>query len=159
MSRPRVVVLRGHNVNVWDLRPLERLEGPRDEWDAITLNYTSGTTGDPKGVLYSHRSNVLHSLAAIQPDMLGLSARDIALPVVPLFHANGWSFAFSAPMTGASLVFPGARLDGPSVHELLVSERVTISAAVPTIAQMTGGYAGTCRRYCWSPRSLPRFFS
>jgi fatty-acyl-CoA synthase len=104
-----------------------------DENTAAGMCYTSGTTGDPKGVLYSHRSNVLHSLAAVSPDMLGLSSRDVAMPVVPLFHANGWSFAFSAPMAGASLVFPGAKLDGPSVYELLVGERVTISAAVPTV--------------------------
>ena len=104
-----------------------------DENTAAGMCYTSGTTGDPKGVLYSHRSNVLHSLAAVQPDMLGLSSRDVAMPVVPLFHANGWSFAFSAPMAGAALIFPGAKLDGPSVYELLVGEKVTISAAVPTV--------------------------
>ncbi|HZB38948.1 MAG TPA: long-chain-fatty-acid--CoA ligase [Beijerinckiaceae bacterium] len=104
-----------------------------DENAAAGMCYTSGTTGNPKGVLYSHRSNVLHSLAAVSPDMLGLASRDIAMPVVPLFHANGWSFAFSAPMAGCSLIFPGAKLDGPSVYELLTSERVTISAAVPTI--------------------------
>jgi fatty-acyl-CoA synthase len=104
-----------------------------DENTAAGMCYTSGTTGNPKGVLYSHRSNVLHSLGAVSPDMLGLASRDIAMPVVPLFHANGWSFAFSAPMAGAALVLPGAKLDGPSVCELLVEERVTISAAVPTV--------------------------
>ncbi|HEX8168062.1 MAG TPA: long-chain-fatty-acid--CoA ligase [Beijerinckiaceae bacterium] len=104
-----------------------------DENTAAGMCYTSGTTGDPKGVVYSHRSNVLHSMAVLAPDMLGLSSRDVAMPVVPLFHANGWSFAFSAPMAGAALVFPGAKLDGPSVYELLVGERATISAAVPTV--------------------------
>ncbi len=104
-----------------------------DENTAAGMCYTSGTTGHPKGVVYSHRSNVLHSMAALQPDMLGLSSRDIAMPVVPLFHANSWSFAFSAPMAGATLVLPGPKLDGPSIHELLVGERVTISAAVPTV--------------------------
>jgi fatty-acyl-CoA synthase len=104
-----------------------------DENTAAGMCYTSGTTGEPKGVLYSHRSNVLHSMAVLAPDMLGLSSRDVAMPVVPLFHANGWSFAFSAPMAGTALVFPGAKLDGPSIHELLTAERATISAAVPTV--------------------------
>ncbi len=78
-----------------------------DENTAAGLCYTSGTTGHPKGVLYSHRSNVLHAMACLAPDFLGFSARDVAMPVVPLFHANGWSFAFSAPMAGATLVLPG----------------------------------------------------
>ncbi len=104
-----------------------------DENTAAGMCYTSGTTGDPKGVLYSHRSNVLHSLMVNGVDYLGLSSRDTAMPVVPLFHANGWSFAFSAPMAGAALVLPGAKLDGASLAELLTTEKVTISAAVPTI--------------------------
>ncbi len=104
-----------------------------DERTAAGLCYTSGTTGEPKGVLYSHRSNVLHALANITPDVLGLAARDVAMPVVPLFHANGWSFAFAAPMAGSALVLPGPKLDGPSVHELLEGEGVTITAAVPTL--------------------------
>jgi acyl-CoA synthetase (AMP-forming)/AMP-acid ligase II len=104
-----------------------------DENAAAGMAYTSGTTGNPKGVVYSHRSNVLHALAVNNGDYLGLRAQDVAMPVVPLFHANGWSFAFSAPMAGAGLVSPGAKLDGASIHELLENYGVTITAAVPTV--------------------------
>ena len=104
-----------------------------DENTAAGLCYTSGTTGHPKGVLYSHRSNVLHSMAMSAPDCLGLGSRGCILPVVPLFHANSWSIAFSAPMSGAKLVMPGARLDGASVYEMLESEQVQVTAGVPTV--------------------------
>ena len=104
-----------------------------EENAAAGLCYTSGTTGEPKGVLYSHRSNVLHAMAVNAPDFLGLSSRDVIMPVVPLFHANGWSTPFSAPMTGAAMVMPGPKLDGPSLHDLLEAERVTVTAAVPTV--------------------------
>lgn len=104
-----------------------------DENTAAGMCYTSGTTGEPKGVVYSHRSNILHSLAAAATDMLNASSRDRIMPVVPLFHANGWSLAFSAPMTGATLVMPGAKMDGASLYELLETEKVTMTAAVPTI--------------------------
>ena len=104
-----------------------------DEGEAAGLCYTSGTTGNPKGVLYSHRSNVLHSLAANGADAFGLTSRSVVLPVVPMFHANAWALAFSAPMAGAKLVLPGPRLDGESVYELLDTERVSDSAAVPTV--------------------------
>ena len=95
--------------------------------------YTSGTTGDPKGVLYSHRSNVLHALMANNVDALGTSAAETMLPVVPLFHANSWGIAFSAPSMGTKLVMPGAKLDGASVYELLDTEKVTHTAGVPTV--------------------------
>jgi fatty-acyl-CoA synthase len=104
-----------------------------DENTAAGMCYTSGTTGNPKGVVYSHRSNVLHSMIAIQPDMIGLCSRDLVLPVVPLFHANGWSLALTAPMAGASMVMPGMKLDGASVYELLNQFKVTCTAAVPTV--------------------------
>mgnify|MGYP001005846842 CR=1 FL=1 len=101
--------------------------------DIAFLQYTSGTTGDPKGVLYSHRSNVLHALQACMKDTLSVSAQDSILPIVPMFHANAWSLAFSVPLAGAKFVMPGAKLDGASVYELLETEKVTFSAAVPTV--------------------------
>jgi fatty-acyl-CoA synthase len=104
-----------------------------DENTACGLCYTSGTTGNPKGVLYSHRSNIIHALMASQADAQGLRNRDCVLPVVPMFHANAWALAFSAPMTGAKLVMPGSKLDGPSIYELLETEKVTLTAAVPTV--------------------------
>jgi len=102
--------------------------------------YTSGTTGDPKGVLYSHRSNVIHSLMANSRDTLGTSAADTMLPVVPLFHANSWGIAFSAPAMGTKLVMPGPKLDGASVYELLAGEKATWTAGVPTVWLMLLNY-------------------
>jgi fatty-acyl-CoA synthase len=104
-----------------------------DENTAAGMCYTSGTTGHPKGVVYSHRSNILHAMAAAMPDYLALASRDVVMPVVPLFHANSWSLAFSAPMTGAALVMPGPKLDGASIFSLIEEEGVTMSAAVPTV--------------------------
>jgi len=110
--------------------------GGFDETTAAGLCYTSGTTGDPKGVMYSHRSNFLHTLITLQPDVMGLSQKDVILPVVPMFHANAWGVAFSAPGTGAKMVMPGSKMDGASIYELLDNEGVTFSAAVPTVWQM-----------------------
>ena len=104
-----------------------------DENTAAGMCYTSGTTGNPKGVLYSHRSNVLHSMIAATPDAMGVASRDVILPVVPMFHANCWGLALTSPMIGASLIMPGAKLDGPSIYELLDKYRVTFTAAVPTV--------------------------
>ncbi|MBX3421887.1 MAG: long-chain-fatty-acid--CoA ligase [Pirellulaceae bacterium] len=114
--------------------------GGFDEHTACGLCYTSGTTGDPKGVLYSHRSNVIHALASNSVDCFGAGANDVVLPVVPMFHANAWAIAFGAPMCGAKLVMPGARLDGASVYELLETEKVTMTAAVPTVWMMLLNY-------------------
>ncbi|MBL8549442.1 MAG: long-chain-fatty-acid--CoA ligase [Hyphomonadaceae bacterium] len=110
--------------------------GGFDERLAAGLCYTSGTTGNPKGVLYGHRSNYIHALMTLQVDALALSARDTVLLVVPMYHANAWGVVYSAPCVGAKLVLPGQRLDGASLHELILSEGVTYSAAVPTVWQM-----------------------
>jgi len=104
-----------------------------DERSAAALCYTSGTTGNPKGALYAHRSTVLHAYAGALPDALSLSSRDSILPVVPMFHVNAWGIPYGAAMTGAKLVFPGAALDGKSVYDLMESERVTLAAGVPTV--------------------------
>ena len=104
-----------------------------DENTAAGMCYTSGTTGHPKGVVYSHRSNVLHSLMAAQPDAMDVGARDVVMPVVPMFHANCWGLALTSPLTGATMAMPGGKLDGASIYEMLDSCRVSFTAAVPTV--------------------------
>ena len=111
-----------------------------DENSASSMCYTSGTTGNPKAALYSHRSTVLHAYAAALPDVMNLSARDSVLPVVPMFHVNAWGIPYSAALTGCKLVFPGSALDGKSVYELMESEKVTFAAGVPTVWQMLLGH-------------------
>jgi acyl-CoA synthetase (AMP-forming)/AMP-acid ligase II len=106
-----------------------------DERQASSLCYTSGTTGNPKGVLYSHRSTLLHAYAAVAPDALNLSSKDTVLPVVPMFHVNAWGLPYASPMVGAKLVMPGPNLDGRSLHDLFEAEQVTVSAGVPTVWQ------------------------
>ncbi|MFZ3116824.1 MAG: 3-(methylthio)propionyl-CoA ligase [Variovorax sp.] len=107
-----------------------------DENSASSMCYTSGTTGNPKAALYSHRSTLLHAYAAALPDVMGISARDSVLPVVPMFHVNAWGIPYSAALTGCKLVFPGPALDGKSVYELIEAEGVTFAAGVPTVWQM-----------------------
>jgi fatty-acyl-CoA synthase len=134
-----------------------------DENTAAGMCYTSGTTGNPKGVLYSHRSNVLHALAHSSASVLGLSSTDVVLPVVPLFHANGWSLAFAAPISGVTLVLPGMKLDGPSIHELLNAHKVTCTAGVPTVwlallqhLERTGGTLPFLKRVVIGGSACPR---
>ena len=124
-----------------------------DERTACCLCYTSGTTGNPKGVLYSHRSMILHSYGTCQPDVMCLSSRDVVLPVVPMFHVNAWSLPYACALAGAKLVFPGAALDGASICELFENEHVTFTAGVPTVwlgalqyMQQTGKKLSTVKR-------------
>ena len=107
-----------------------------DEHTASSLCYTSGTTGHPKGTLYSHRSTLLHAFGSALPDVMNMSATDSVLPVVPMFHVNAWGLPYSSAMVGAKLVFPGPALDGKSVYELIEQEQVTFAAGVPTVWQM-----------------------
>ncbi|HYZ39559.1 MAG TPA: long-chain-fatty-acid--CoA ligase [Stellaceae bacterium] len=125
-----------------------------DERTAAALCYTSGTTGKPKGALYSHRSTVLHAFGISLPDAIPASARDTVCPVVPLFHACGWGTAYTAPMNGAKLVLPGPRLDGPSLYELFETERVTMSLGVPTVWLGFEAYLSATGAQCSSLRWL-----
>jgi 3-(methylthio)propionyl---CoA ligase len=112
----------------------ERFDWPAiDERTAACLCYTSGTTGNPKGALYSHRSTLIHAYASALPDALNISARDVILPVVPMFHVNAWGLPYACALSGAKLVFPAQHLDGKSLHELFEREEVTMSAGVPTV--------------------------
>jgi len=140
-----------------------------DERSACALCYTSGTTGKPKGVLYSHRSTVLHALGSSLPGGISLTAGDVVCPVVPLFHACGWGTPYSAPITGAKLVYPGPKLDGESLHELFEAEGVTVGLGVPTVWLGFDAYLRehntTCKTMKWVlcggsavPRSLMQVF-
>jgi fatty-acyl-CoA synthase len=111
-----------------------------DENSASSMCYTSGTTGNPKAALYSHRSTILHAFAGSLPDALNLSARDCVLPVVPMFHVNAWGLPYACAMTGAKMVFPGPAMDGKSIFELIEAEKVTFAAGVPTVWQMMLGH-------------------
>jgi len=142
----------------------ERLRWPElDENTASGLCYTSGTTGEPKGTLYSHRAIVLHTLGALSGDAMGLGCRETVLPVVPMFHVNAWGLPFACPMVGAKMVMPGPRLDGASLFELCEREGVTFSAGVPTVwfnflahLEQTGQRPSTLKRLVIGGSAVPR---
>jgi 3-(methylthio)propionyl---CoA ligase len=125
-----------------------------DERTASALCYTSGTTGRPKGVLYSHRSTILHALGASLPHAIPMTAADVVCPVVPMFHACGWATPYTAPINGAKLVFPGARLDGASLYELFEAEGVTLSLGVPTIWRGFVGHLEATGACCTTLRGV-----
>ena len=127
-TRPRVATKP-----CWPPKPPTTSGRYFDENTASSLCYTSGTTDEPKGVLYSHRSTLLHSYAASLPDCFNCGARDVILPVVPMFHVNAWGIPYLAPLNGCKLVLPGPALDAASLYELFETEKVTFSAGVPTI--------------------------
>jgi fatty-acyl-CoA synthase len=133
-----------------------------DERTAAALCYTSGTTGNPKGALYTHRALILNALAVITPGMLSLSAEDCVLPIVPMFHINAWCIPYAAPIAGAALVLPGPRLDGASLYDMLESERATRTAGVPTVLlgllqhlESNGLELSTLRRICSGGSLVP----
>ncbi|TAG47421.1 MAG: fatty-acid--CoA ligase [Betaproteobacteria bacterium] len=133
-----------------------------DENQASSLCYTSGTTGNPKGVLYSHRSTLLHAMASAASDSIGVNGMDTVLPVVPMFHVNAWGLPYLMPMVGARIVFPGPALDGKSIYELFENEKVTFSAGVPTVWQMLIAHMdsnnlklSTMRRTCIGGSACP----
>ncbi|MFV3386724.1 AMP-binding protein, partial [Pseudomonas sp. NY15364] len=115
-----------------------------DEQAASSLCYTSGTTGNPKGALYSHRSTLLHSLSLNTPSALGIGPQDVVMPVVPMFHVNGWGTPYCTAMAGCKLVLPGPALDGRSVYQLIEQEQVTIALGVPTVWQMLLEHVDAC---------------
>lgn len=138
---PQADLLLATSYEAWlESRPRHYGWPKLDENMASSMCYTSGTTGDPKAALYSHRSTILHAYAAALPDSMALSARDSVLPVVPMFHVNAWGIPYAAALVGCKLVLPGASLDGRSIYELMEAEQVTFAAGVPTVWQMLLGH-------------------